>query len=49
MPEGLKLQPDSSDHWSIVVTRKMAVAEFNAKVEQMIANWTVIKQLRRYK
>lgn len=48
IPEGLKLNPDNEHHWSIVVTRKMLVAEFNQKVGQLIQQWKIMGRFIRY-
>lgn len=48
MPEGLRLQPDSDDHWSVVVTRRMSTGEFNARIEELIARWKVLGRYVRY-
>lgn len=48
MPEGFRLQPDSDDHWSVVVIRRMSTGEFNARVEEMIARWKILGRYVRY-
>lgn len=48
MPEGFRLQPDSDDHWSVVVTRRMSIGEFNARIEELIGRWKVLGRYVRY-
>ena len=48
IPEGLRLQPDNPDHWSIVVTRKMTKAEFDSRIDELIKRWKVMGKYVRY-
>lgn len=48
MPEGLRLQPDNADHWSVVVTRRMSKQEFAVRIEELIARWKVMGRYVRY-
>ncbi|SBS29204.1 hypothetical protein MSP8886_01474 [Marinomonas spartinae] len=48
MPDGFKMQQDNGHHWSIVVTRKMSVDEYERKVQDIIKNWRVMGRFVRY-
>jgi hypothetical protein len=48
MPEGLRLQPDNDDHWSVVVTRVMKKEEFDVRIEELVARWTLMGKYVRY-
>jgi hypothetical protein len=48
IPEGLRMQADSPDHWSIVVTRKMSRTEFDTRVNELIKRWKVMGRYVRY-
>ena len=48
LPEGLRMQRDNPDHWSIVVTRQMTRAELDARIDELIQRWKVLGRYVRY-
>jgi len=48
LPEGLRLNQDNPDHWSVAVTRKMTTAEYMDRVESLIQNWRTLGKFVRY-
>jgi hypothetical protein len=48
MPEGLALQPDNPHHWTVVVTRRMTLKEFETRIEQLITNWKLLGKYVRH-
>jgi hypothetical protein len=48
MPEGLRLQQDNIHHWSVVVTRRMSVPEFEKRISELVKTWTLLGRYIRY-
>ena len=48
MPPGLKLQPDSPHHWSVVVTERMSCADYENRIQELIESWKLLGKYVRY-
>ena len=48
MPDGLKLSQDNPDHWSVVVTKKLTIAEFEERIDKLIQTWRALGRFVRY-
>lgn len=48
LPRGFEFNKESEDHWMLVVTEKMTVAEYQKQLKNIIQSWVLLGEFVRY-